>query len=85
MPTYTEAILADVLRLHKLWQRLAQEWQRYDQEWQRYDQEWQRLAQEWQRLAHTWETELLAQIRALVPDLPWNGKALVFPEGDSDA
>ena len=62
-------------RYEQVWQPHEQARQRYEQARQRYEQAWQRYEQARQQYL----PQIEAQIRALVPDLPWDGKQLVFP------
>ena len=72
----------------------GQPWEQAYQTWARAEQPWARVYQTGQQAYHAWllpykswqqvlteaQPILEAQIRALVPDLPWDGEKLVFEE-----
>ena len=52
------------------------DWAKYVAARDKYDADWA----EYEAATAEYASQIEAQIRALVPDLPWNGKELVFPK-----
>ena len=61
---------------HRQWAKLARQLAGLDRQLAGLHRQWAELYRQW--VEH--EPAILAQIKALVPDLPWDGHKLIFPE-----